>query len=70
MKIIISKAARHALRRSHKRELIARKIEELSRDPATLAGNAVRLQGRPGSRLRVQDWRVIFRTEGETLHID
>ena len=58
------------LRRLNKRDLIRRKIEELAANPEALRSNVTRLQGRPESRLRVQDWRVIFRIEGEILWID
>lgn len=70
MKIGISKAASRALQRSNKRKLIAGKILELASEPDALAANVIKLQGRPGFRLRVQDWRIIFRIEDETLHID
>jgi len=30
-------------------------------------GDVKRLKGRPGARLRVGDWRIIFYTEGKTL---
>ncbi|HXS49125.1 MAG TPA: type II toxin-antitoxin system RelE/ParE family toxin [Sphingomicrobium sp.] len=56
--------------RSDKRRLIRRKIEELAADPEALRANVKKLQGRPESRLRVQDWRVIFRIEGGVLWID
>jgi len=58
------------LRRLNKRDLIRRKIEELAADPEFLGPNVTRLQDRPESRLRVQDWRVIFRIEGNILWID
>ena len=58
------------LRRLNKRDLIRRKIEELAAKPESLRSNVTRLQGRPESRLRVQDWRVIFRIEGSILWID
>ena len=58
------------LRRLNKRNLIRHKIEELAADPKSLRSNITRLQGRPESRLRVQDWRVIFRIEGNILWID
>lgn len=59
-----------ALLRSNKRVLIRQKIEELAHDPGSLAANMKRLQGRPEYRLRVQDWRVIFRIEQNILWID
>ena len=58
------------LRRLNKRDLIRRKIEELAANPESLRSNVTRLQGRPESRLRVQDWRVIFRIEDSILWID
>ncbi|WP_231382102.1 type II toxin-antitoxin system RelE family toxin [Sphingobium indicum] len=59
-----------ALLRSNKRVLIRQKIEELAHDPGSLAANMKRLQGRPEYRVRVQDWRVIFRIEQNILWID
>ena len=58
------------LRRLNKRDLVRRKIEELAADPESLRSNVTRLQGRPESRMRVQDWRVIYRIEGNILWID
>lgn len=58
------------LRRLNKRDLIRRKIEEFAADPESLQANVKRLEGRPESRLRIQDWRVIFRIEGSILWID
>lgn len=70
MRIVISKSAGRSLMRSHKRLIIARKIEELASKPDSLAANIVKLQKRPGFRLRVQDWRILFRIEDDVLHID
>lgn len=56
--------------RSNKCALIRDKIEELAAEPLALAANVKRLKGRIEYRLRVQDWRVIFRIEGELLYID
>ena len=70
MEIQFSKSALKALLRSDKRELIREKIEELATDPGGSAANVKKLKGRPESRLRVQDWRVIFRIEDEVLWID
>lgn len=58
------------MQRSHKRKLITQKILELANEPDLLAANIARLQGRPGYRLRVQDWRILFRIEDDILHID
>ena len=70
MEIRFSKTAMRALLRSHKRMLIRQKIDELANEPFSLGANVKRLQGRPEYRLRVQDWRIIFRVEGGTLWID
>ena len=56
--------------RSNKRMLIRQKIGELAADPEAMAANVKRLQGRPEFRLRVQDWRIIFRVEAGILWID
>lgn len=70
MEIRFSKSAAKALLRSDKRELIREKIDELAVDPSALAANVKKLKGRAEHRLRVQDWRVIFRLEDEILWID
>ncbi|MBA4748612.1 MAG: addiction module toxin RelE [Sphingopyxis sp.] len=70
MRIVISKPAGRALLRSNKRGLLTAKIEELAADPAALANNIIRLQGRESFRLRVQDWRIIFRMDPDTLFVD
>jgi mRNA interferase RelE/StbE len=70
VKIVISRSASLALRRSNKRQIIAKKIEQLGVDPAALTANVIKLQGRPGYRLRVQDWRIIFNIEDDVLLIE
>lgn len=59
-----------ALLRSNKRRLIRQKIDELAAEPLSLSANVKRLQGRTEYRLRVQDWRVIFRVDGSIPWID
>jgi mRNA interferase RelE/StbE len=49
--------------------LIDEKIEQYARDPGSLSRNLSRLQGRPGFRLRVGDWRIIFDQDGNILTI-
>jgi mRNA interferase RelE/StbE len=70
VEVLFSKSAVKALLRSDKRELIREKIEELAADPSGSAANVKNLKDRPESRLRVQDWRVIFRIEDNVLWID
>jgi mRNA interferase RelE/StbE len=59
-----------ALLRSNKRNLIRQKIADLAADPLSMSANLKRLRGREEYRLRVQDWRIIFRIEGGTLWIE
>ena len=56
------KAAQRALDRMplNQRKLIQSKIEDYAREPSTLRNNVLRLTGRPGYRMRVGNWRVIF----------
>lgn len=49
------------------RELVIEKIEAVARDPHAPNANVTRLQGRPEFRLRVQDWRVIYRVDNGRL---
>jgi mRNA interferase RelE/StbE len=41
-------------------DLIRAKIQMVAKDPYSVIPNAKKLQGRPGYRLRVGDWRVIY----------
>ena len=41
-------------------QLIREKMEQVADDPFASISNAKKLQGRPGYRLRVGDWRVIY----------
>jgi mRNA interferase RelE/StbE len=70
LEIVYADEALRVLRRLNKRELIRQKIRELAVDPDSLRGNVIRLQGRTDYRLRVQEWRVIFRIEDGKLLID
>lgn len=42
-------------------ELVTHKIEAVAADPYAQHNNVTRMQGRPEFRLRVHDWRVIYR---------
>ena len=50
-------------------ETIQKKIGQYARDPESLANNVKKLRARPGYRLRIGDWRVIFDREGNILSI-
>lgn len=56
--------------RSNKRALIRAKIDAFAVNPVLSSANVTRLQGRIEYRLRVQDWRVIFRLEGDTMFVE
>lgn len=45
------------------------KIEQYAEDPASLAANVRKLQGREGYRLRVGNYRVVFDDDGKVLDI-
>jgi mRNA interferase RelE/StbE len=50
--------------------LIRGKIRQYAADPTSLANNLRKLQGREDQyRLRVGDWRVIFRQDGVILDV-
>jgi mRNA interferase RelE/StbE len=70
MDMRLSKSSMRALLRSNKRALLQQKINELADDPLSMSPNIKRIQGRVEYRLRVQDWRIIFRIEDDILWID
>ena len=45
--------------------LIREKLVQVANDPFTSIPNATRLQERPGFRLRIGDWRVIYEINKE-----
>ena len=48
---------------------IRAKIEQYAADPASLANNVKRLRGGKEMRLRIGDWRVVFREDGVVLTV-
>ena len=69
--ITFTKAAAQTLKRmpANEAKRVRSKIEQYARDPASLAANVKKLQGREGFRLRVGDWRVIFDENGDVLAV-
>lgn len=70
-RILFTKSAERALRKMP-RDMAQRVRERLDRiavDPYAQHPNVTKLQNRPGYRLRVGDWRVIYEIEGEALVI-
>lgn len=49
--------------------LIRQKLEQLAADPYSPNVNARKMQNRPGYRLRVGDWRVIYEIHNDELII-
>ncbi len=49
------------------RRLIVSKIEELAADPFAVNNNVKKLAGRPGYRLRVGSWRIIYEIQDDVL---
>jgi mRNA interferase RelE/StbE len=67
-----TKEARRTLSRIpvNERRRILLKIEQYAEDPRSQANNVVKLQDRPGCRLRVGDWRVIFDEFDNILEVE
>jgi len=69
--IAYSKEAAKSLQRMPRNmaQLIREKLELIAVDPYADHPNAKKLQGREGFRLRVGDWRVIYKMQNEQLII-
>ena len=69
--ILFAKQADKVLRKMPRNtaQLIRQKLEQLAEDPFARNPNVTRLQGRPGYRLRVGNWRVIYEVENDRLII-
>ncbi|HLO18744.1 MAG TPA: type II toxin-antitoxin system RelE/ParE family toxin [Anaerolineales bacterium] len=70
---VYSKEATKSLQRIPRNtaQLIREKLETIAADPYAYADhpNAKKLQGREGYRLRVGDWRILYKIENEQLMI-
>lgn len=69
--IAYSKEAAKSLQRMPRNtaQLIREKLDIIAADPYADHPNAKKLQGREGYRLRVGDWRVIYKMQNEQLII-
>jgi len=67
--ILIERSAQKVLVRipANVADLIIDKLEQLAADPESLRNNVTKLVGTKESRLRVGDWRVIFRDDPDRL---
>jgi mRNA interferase RelE/StbE len=71
-RVLFSRDAIRALQRMpiNSAELIRSKIAQLSAAPDSLGNNVKALKGhRKHYRLRVGDWRIVFRQDGDVLHV-
>lgn len=70
-RIIFTKNAAKSLQKMPRNmaELIREKLEAIAIDPHTDLPNAKKLHNRPGYRLRVGDWRVIYEIQNDQLII-
>ena len=69
--IVFTKQVYKSLRRIPKNvvDRIREKLDQIAKDPYATHTNVTRLQNRPGYRLRVGDWRVIYDIRKEELVI-
>jgi len=70
-RVVFSKQAIKALRSAPRNivELIREKLAQIANDPYAQHPNASKLQGRPGYRPRVGDWRIIYEIQQDELLI-
>lgn len=70
-KISFSKEAEKTLQRMPRNmaKLIREKLKDIAANPYADHPNATKLQGREGYRLRVGDWRAIYKIQDEQLII-
>jgi mRNA interferase RelE/StbE len=68
-RVVIEREAAKALDRTptHVQRLVLRKLRELAADPYARNNNIKKLVGRPGFRLRVGDWRIIYELRAAEL---
>ena len=69
--VAFTKEALKTLRRIPRNvaNLIREKIDTIAADPYAPHNNVTKLVGRPGYRLRIGDWRVIYNLQDEQLVI-
>ena len=70
-RILFTKQANKSLRRMPRNvsDLIRQKLDLIATDPYGQHNNVTKLQNRPGYRLRVGDWRIIYEIQNGQLVI-
>lgn len=70
-KIVFTKQAAKSIQRIPRdtADLLREKLAQLAADPFAKSLDATKLQNRPGYRLRIGDWRVIYEIQKEQLVI-
>lgn len=70
--IVLSKQANKALIRMPARQSVAilSQLDRLASDPRDPRCDVRTLTGKPGLRLRVGDWRVLFAVEDDVLFVN
>lgn len=67
--VVFTKPAMRVLRRLPRNiaDLMRLKLTEIAKDPYATYNNVTKLVGRPGYRLRVGDWRLLYEIQNEQL---
>ena len=70
-RVVFTKQAHRALRKIPANAVahIRKRLDQLAKDPYASHPNVTKLQNRPGFRLRVGDWRVIYEIRDDELVI-
>ncbi len=66
-RIVFTKRADRILRKMsrNRARLIREELDQPAQDPYARNSNVTKLEGRPGYRLRVGDWRVLYEPEDD-----
>jgi mRNA interferase RelE/StbE len=70
-KLLFTRQAAKALQKAPHliTDSIREKLDQIANDPFSPHHNAIKLQGRPGYRLRVGDWRIIYEIKQDEVII-
>ncbi len=70
-RVVFTKQAAKSLQKMSRNtaKLIREKLDQLSEDPYRQNPNLTKLQNRPGYRLRVGDWRIIYELQNDQMII-